>query len=108
MNMKLLAFITPLYVYHGSSSQKTFWEETFTPVNMKNCGCSNVRKHRVIKKGWKYITLGISLNFGSLEEMKTTSSELRDYLGRPGKGLINSQGLNIIGMSKKKGKVRHY
>ena len=41
-----------------------FWEVKFTlgefkPVNMKNCGRPNVRKHIEIKDGDKYITLGI-------------------------------------------------
>ena len=43
MNMKLLAVVTPPYMYHGSCTQKTFWEENFTlgeftTVNMKMCG----------------------------------------------------------------------
>ena len=51
MNMNLLEFITPPSIYHGLSTYKTFWEEKFTfgeftPVNMKNCVCRNVRKHR--------------------------------------------------------------
>ena len=67
MNMKLLAVVTPLSIYHGCSTQKTFWEETFTgeeklfsTVNMKNCGLCNVRKHNEIKGSDKYITLDIS------------------------------------------------
>ena len=71
MNMKLLAVITPPSIYHGCSTRKTFWEEKFTgkekftlcefsAVNMKNCGCFNVRKHREIKGSEKYVTLEIS------------------------------------------------
>ena len=72
--MKLLAFVTPLYIYHGWSTQKTFWEEKFTPANMKNCGCLNVRKHSEIKDGQKCITLDIYLKFGSLDKINITSS----------------------------------
>ena len=45
---------------------------------MKNCGLSNVRKHKEIKGGDKYVTLDISLNFDSLEKMKITSSESKE------------------------------
>ena len=41
--MKLLAVVTPPSIYHGCSTQKTFWEEKFTgkenlflAVDMKN------------------------------------------------------------------------
>ena len=48
MNMNILPIGTPLYIYHCFSTRKTFWEENFTldeftPVNMKNGGCHNVR-----------------------------------------------------------------
>ena len=72
--MKLLAVVTLPSIYHGWSTQKTFWEGIFTPVNKKNCGCNNVRKHGEIKNGEKYITLEISLNFGSMYKMKTIFS----------------------------------
>ena len=75
--MKLLAIVTPPYIYHGLSTWKTFWEEKFTlgeftPVNMKNGGYHNVRKHRDIKDSNKYITLDISLKFGILDNMIIT------------------------------------
>ena len=90
-----------------------FWEEKFTlgeftPVNKKNCGYQNVRKHRDIKNGEKYTKLEILLKFGIMEKMKITSSDPRDYFGRPGKGLINSLGINNNARFKKKGKVCHY
>ena len=77
MNMKLLPVLTPPSIYHGGSNWKTFWEEKFTSekkftlgefkdVNMKNCGRCNIRKHRDIKGGYKYVTLDISLKFDSL------------------------------------------
>ena len=60
MNMNLLAVVTPLYIYHGWSTQKNLWEGKFTPANMKNCGRRNVRKHREIKMArsaspWTYL-----------------------------------------------------
>ena len=62
--MNLLAVVTPPSTYHGCSTWKTFWEETFTlsefiAVNMKNCGCPNVRKHIEIKGSDKYVILDI-------------------------------------------------
>ena len=62
MNMKFLAVVTPpTDVYHGCSTQKTFWEEKFTSVNMTSCGRRNIKKHRKIKNGEKYIALYIYL-----------------------------------------------
>ena len=81
MNMNLLAVITPPSIYHGCSTWKTFWEGKFTgkenlflAVNMKMCGCRNVRKHKYIKVSDNYITLDISLKFDSLYKMKITYS----------------------------------
>ena len=96
--MKLLAVVTSPSNYHGWSTQKIFREENFTlgeftPVNMRISGCRNVRKHREIKLFKKYINLDISLKFGSLDKMKITSSEPKDYLGKSGKELITSLGL---------------
>ena len=52
VNMKLLEVLTPLSIYHGYYTWKTFWEgyytgeeKLFSAVNMKICGCCNVRKH---------------------------------------------------------------
>ena len=106
MNMKLLAVVTPPSSYHGLSNRKMFWQEKFTlgeftPVNMKNCDCRDVRKHREIKNGEKYITLNILLKFGSLDKMKTTSPEPKYYLVRSGKGLITSLGLKTNVSSNK-------
>ena len=72
MNMNLISVVTPLSIYHGYSTRKTFWEENFTPVNMKQFGRCNVRKQREIHYGEKYTTLDISLNFGCLDKMKIT------------------------------------
>ena len=98
--MKLLAVVTPLSIYHGCSTRKTFWEGNFTLANMKSCGCCNVRKHREIKSGDQCIDLDIYLNFGNMEKMKCFS-ETKDYLGRSGKGLTNSLGLKTIKSIKK-------
>ena len=64
--MKLPAVVTHLSIYHDCSTQKTFWDETFTLMNMKTFVHRNVRKHREIKDGDKYIALDISLGFVSL------------------------------------------
>ena len=101
MNTELLVVVTPLSIYHGCSTRKTFWKENFTlgelkPVNMKNCGHRNIRKHRDIKNGEKYITLEISLSFVSLDEMRIKYSDPKYYLRRSGKGLITSMGLKTI------------
>ena len=74
MNMKPPAVVTPPPIYHGFSTQKMFWEGKFTPVNMINGGRRNVGKHIDIKYGKKYITLEILLRFGSLDNMRITSS----------------------------------
>ena len=85
--MKLLSAVTPLSIYHGCSTRKTFWEEKFTgkedlflSVNMKNCGRRKVRKHKEIKGSDKYVTLDISSKFDSLYKIKTTSSESKGKL----------------------------
>ena len=80
MNMKILSVITPPYIYHGESTRKMFWEEKFTlgeftDVNMRNCVCLNIRKHRDIKGSDIYVTLDISLKLESLDKMKISSSE---------------------------------
>ena len=59
---------------------------------MKNCGRRNVSKHKEIKGSDKYVTLGISLKFDSLDKIKITSSESKGKLEKSGKGLITSLG----------------
>ena len=87
--MKFLVVVTPVSIYHGCSTRKTFWEEKFTgkkqdffeSMNMRNCGQSNVRKHKDIKGSDKCVTLNmheiliISEKFDDLDKMETTSSE---------------------------------
>ena len=55
ININFLLVVTPLSIYHGYSTQKTFWEVKFTgkkdlfqSVNMKNCVHRKVRKHKEI------------------------------------------------------------
>ena len=57
-------------------------------MNMKNCGHQNFRKHREIKGSDKYVTLEISLNFDSLDNIRITSSESKEKSERSGKELI--------------------
>ena len=110
--MKLLEAVTPPPIYHGCSTQKTFWEEKFIlgdfkPVNMKNDGRRNFRINREIKNGEKYITLDNSLTFGSLDKTKITYLESKYYLWRSGKGLITLLGLKTIVRSNKKKSYRY-
>ena len=112
MNINLLGVVTPPSIYHGCSTWKTFWEGKFTgkekftlgeftAVNMKIFDCRNVRKHREIENSDKYITLEISMKFGSLEKMRIKSSEPEVNLERSGKGFITSMGIKSKVMSKK-------
>ena len=74
---------------------------------MKNCGCHNIRKHKEIKGSDKYVTLDISLKFDSLDKMKITSSESKEKLERPGKGLITSLGFKAKVRLQKYKKARY-
>ena len=113
--MKVLVVVTPPSIYHGFSTRKTFWEEKFTSkknvfesVNIKNCGCRKVRKHKEIKGSDKCVTLNISEKFDSLNKIETKSSESEVKLGRSGKGLVTAMYLKTKVRSKnKKGKVCH-
>ena len=51
---------------------------------MKNCERCNVRKHREINNGEKYIILYIYYKLGCMEKREVTSSESNNYMGRPG------------------------
>ena len=42
IKMKFLGVVTPPTIYHGCSNQQKLWEDKFTPINMKSCGCRNV------------------------------------------------------------------
>ena len=98
--MKFLVVVTPPSIYHGYSTQKTFWEEKFTgkkdlfqSVNMKNCVRRKVSKHKEIKGSDKIATLNVSAKFDSLNKMETTSSESKGKLGRSEKGLVTALAL---------------
>ena len=116
--MNLLEFVTSPSIYHGCSNRKIFWKKNFTgeekftpgeftPVNMKNCGRRNVRKHKDIKDSDKYITLDILLKFISLDKILITSSNPKYHLGRLGEGLITSMGIKANERSKKYKKSRY-
>ena len=112
--MKFLVVVTPPSIYHGFSTQKTFWEENFTgkkdlfqSVNMKNCGRCKVRKHKNIQGSDKYVTLEISSKFDSLNKMETTSSESKVELEGSGKGLVTALDLKTKATSKKYKKARY-
>ena len=80
--MKFLVVVTPLSIYHGCSTRRTFWEENFTgkkylfqSVNMKNFGRRKVRKQKEIKCSDECVTLNILEKFDILKKMETTSSD---------------------------------
>ena len=79
-----------------------FWKEKFTPINMTSFGRRNVRKHREINNDKQYIVLGVSFDIYCLENREFNYSELRDYMGRPGKGLTNSLTFSTEILDKKK------
>ena len=91
--------VAPLVRRSGGGN---FTPGEFTPVNITNYGRRNIRKHREIKDGKKYITLDISLKVESLDKMKTTSPDPKGCLRRSRKGLITFLGLKTIGRFKKK------
>ena len=112
--MKFLVVVTPPSIYHGCSTQKTFWEVKFTgkkylfqSVNMKNCGRRKVRKHKEIKGCYKIVTLNVSAKFDSLNKMETTSSESKGKLGRSGKGLVTALAFKTKLSSSKYKKARY-
>ena len=99
MNTNLLEVVTPPSIYHRCSTQKTFWEGKFTgkenlflAVNMKFCGCRNVKKQKEIKVSDTYVTLGISLKFDSMDKIRITSWESKVKLEISGKVLITYLG----------------
>ena len=69
-------------------------------MKMKKFVLHNVREHRDVNIVQKYKTLDISLKFGTLDKMKNTSSDPKDYWRISGKGLINSLGIKTIVRSK--------
>ena len=43
---KSLVVVSPPNIFHRCSTRKTLCEDNSTPVNMRSCGCLNVRKYR--------------------------------------------------------------
>ena len=76
-------------------------------MNMKKCGCCNVRENRDIKVSDKYVDLDILLKFYSMDKMKIMSSESKYNLGRSGKGLITSLDIKATVRPHKYKKSRH-
>ena len=122
--MKFLV-VTPPSIYHGCSTQKTFWEERFTgknqalfePMNMRNCGNRNFRKHREIKDSGERVTLKayenmyeilkFSEKFDNLDKMETTSSESKVKIEGSGKWLVSDLALKTKSRSTKYKKARY-
>ena len=108
--MKFLVVTLPS-IYHGCSTRKTFWEEIFTgkkqdffkPVNMRNCGKRNFRKHREIKDSDGRVTLKAFENmyeilkftekFDNLDKMETKSSESKVKMEGSGKWFVTALAL---------------
>ena len=118
--MKVLVVVTPPSIYHGCSTQKTFWGEIFTGkqdffeyANMKNCGRCKVRKHKEIKVSDKCVTLNIyeilniSEKFDNLSKMETTSSVSKVELEISGKGMVTALDLKTKARLKKYKKARY-
>ena len=112
--MKFLVVVTPLSIYRGCSTRKTFWEEKFTgkedlflSVKMKKCGSRKVRKHKEIKGSDKSATLDISSKFDSLKYLKTTSSESKGKLKISGEWLVTALNFKTKVRSKKYNKARY-
>ena len=72
----------------------------FQSVNMNNCGCYKVRKHKEIRGSDKCVTLNVSEKFDSLKKMETTSSDSKGKLVRSGKGLVTALALKTKVSSK--------
>ena len=97
--MKFLVVVTPPSIYHGCSTWKKFWEEKFTgkkqdlfePVNMRNCGKRNFRKHREIKQCDERVTY----------ENKYEILELSEKIWHSG-----YDGNHLIRVKGKNGKIR--
>ena len=119
--MKFLV-VNPPSIYHGCSTRKTFWEEKFTgkkqdlfePVNIRNCGKRNFRKHREIKDSDERVTyenmyeiLKFSEKFDNLDKMKTTSSESKVKMEGSGKWLVTTLALKTKARSTKYKKARY-
>ena len=112
--------VTPPTIYHGCSTQKTFWEvkfigkkqDFFDYVNMRNCGQRNVRKHKENKGSDKRVTLNmyeilnVSEKFDNLDKMETTSSESKVKMKGSGKGLVTALCLKTKARSKRYKKIQ--
>ena len=59
--MNFLAVETPTSNYNDFYNRKMFWEDNFTPANMRSCGLCNVSKQKEINNSDQYIALEISL-----------------------------------------------
>ena len=102
--------VAPLRINFGGggiTSEEKFTLGEFSAVNMNFFSVINVSKHREIKGIDKYVTLDISLKFGSLDKMIITSSEAKDNLLISVKGLITSLGIKSKSRPNKYQKERY-
>ena len=70
-------------------------------MNITSCGRRNVKKHRDIKNGEKYIILDVSSRLYFLDKREVTSSYSKDCMGIPGKGMTTYMDLRNKRQNKK-------
>ena len=70
-------------------------------MNITSCGRRNVKKHRDIKNGEKYIILDVSSRLYFLDKREVTSSYSKDCMGIPGKGMTTYMDLRNKSQNKK-------
>ena len=107
---RLFIMLDPLRRHSGKKSLEVRKISHLVSLQLwlwKNFGYCNVRKHIEIKDSDNYINLVISLNFGSLDNMRITSSYPKDDLVISGKWLITSLGIKAKSRLKKYKKVRY-
>ena len=77
MKMKFLEYVLPPPdIYHVCSTQKTIWEEKFTPVNITSSLRFNVRNHREINNDKQFIILDISSKLYCMKKRQVTSPDI--------------------------------
>ena len=84
-----------------------FWEENFTPANMKSFGRRNVRKNKEIKNVEQYTALEISLELDGLDKKEVTYSGSRNYVRRPVKRMTTYMTIRTRIRPNKKHKERN-
>ena len=74
-------------------------------MDLKNCRCCNVRRHKEINNGEQYIVLEIYLELGTSDKREISSLGPKYYVRRSSKGLTTSLTLKTRKISSKKKKT---